>query len=184
MIINKKAKGFGVIEVLVASTTIAVILSALVMAGNIALRNTIRLGQRIQATYLAQEGLEIVRQIRDTNWIDEDNSTDWNSFIWDESGNLIKAEENYQGCVIATGNRDQERFGLSCDSDRQDSIILNNTTFRRTVSIQEVGDSLLPGEDGELQQSYNSLKITVKVTWDQDGEIILSQILTNWRPKY
>ena len=78
MVHNHK-KGFGLLEVLLAGLIIIMMLSALVIVARAAIQNSIYLQQRSQATFLAQEGMEIVRQIRDTNYVDGDNKTKWNT---------------------------------------------------------------------------------------------------------
>jgi len=190
--IKTKQRGFGVIEVLVASTTIAIILSALVVAGNNALKGSVRLGQRSQATFLAQEGIEIVRQIRDTNWIDADNATKWNSLIWDGNDLIeLTLNETYDNCILEFKD-EIDRYGLTCNNDpdliNQNILNLNNTEFKRVISIENVGD-LIPSDginaENNLNQSYNSLKITATVSWNSgETSIDVSEILTNWRPQY
>lgn len=179
----KKKRGFGLIEVLVASTTVSLILSALIIAGNTVLKNSVRLGQRVQAMYLAQEGIEIIRQMRDTNWIDNKNTTDWNTWIWDSSdSSLIKPEEGGECYLKYVSNR----FGLKCD-DGKEEMDLNHTLFTRSFKIEGVGELLSESsEEDILNQTYNSLKVTVRVSWGsgQNEAIETSEILTNWRPQY
>ena len=82
MMIKNTKKAFSLIEVLLAATIIVILLYALVAAGRSALRNSSSIHEKAQAILLAQQGLEIVRQIRDTNWIDA-NQQKWSDFSFD-----------------------------------------------------------------------------------------------------
>ncbi|MFA7253415.1 MAG: hypothetical protein WC107_02585 [Patescibacteria group bacterium] len=96
-----KKNGFGIIEVLVAATIIIVILAALTSVGKAALTNNSSLQERSNAIYLAQEGLEIVRQIRDSNWIDDQGNnavgidgqsrnSEWHDLTFDENRKMLR----------------------------------------------------------------------------------------------
>jgi hypothetical protein len=62
--------GFGLLEVLFATSIFILVVAGLVALSRLALRNALLSMHRAQAYNLAQDGLEAVRQIRDTNWID------------------------------------------------------------------------------------------------------------------
>jgi len=61
-------RGFGVIEALVVTAIVTVALSGLLEAGTLAIRLLHTEQQNLEATMLAQEGLEAVRSIRDESW--------------------------------------------------------------------------------------------------------------------
>jgi len=172
MMINFDAKrnGFGIIEVLIASTIIAMVLSALTAAGRSSLRGSTYTLERAQATNLAQEGIEIVRQIRDTYWIDGDPLTGF---------------EN----LPANGNKslyfDKIKNKWDLLSGSNDKTTINGIEFTREIIFSDVG-SLIPAS-GDLNSVKNEMsrKITVKVSWQNNmGGIEVSEILTNWRPNY
>jgi len=75
-ILNTKMRGFGMLEIIIALTIFSMgVLSAMASLA-IAFRSASTSHLNLIAANLAQEGLEIVRNIRDTNWIQRDN--------WDE----------------------------------------------------------------------------------------------------
>jgi len=76
---HSKKLAFGLVEVLLSGAVIIIILGALVMIARAAFNNDLYLQKRAQAIYLAQGGLEIVRQIRDSNWIDGYNDSQWDN---------------------------------------------------------------------------------------------------------
>lgn len=191
-------KAFGILEVMIASTIIIIVLSALTSVGRSTLRSSETIQERTQASYLAQEGIEIVRQMRDSNWIDGRSDTQWNSLVFAPSASPSPFEKivNSQCYKIAyhedfvTGAKDLNRFGLvkapTCLTVEKEEIILDNAiTYTRYVQIDGVGAALLPGnlpgDQAKLQP--NSMKITVVVGWG-DKTIEVSEMMTNWRPDY
>ncbi|MCL5410331.1 MAG: hypothetical protein M1324_00550 [Patescibacteria group bacterium] len=170
---NKFRKGFGILEVLVSSLIIITILMALVFVGRTALANSAYSQEKAQAVYVAQEGIEIVRQIRDTNWIDGDNTTGWNSLT------SLAGTNNYKV------NFSSSKYSLVLGSD---SVTVNNMAFIRTIKIESVG-SLLPGTGAstDVHPTDNALKVTSTVTWSFNNvqkSVSASEILTNWRPNF
>jgi hypothetical protein len=117
---------------------------------------------KLIATYLAQEGIEIVRNIRDTNW------TEAALGGWDEG---------LTNCSSPT----------SCQADYNDSDLIpydnqfltmdtpygfynygldSNTKFRRRITIQ--GEDL---DGASPDPSLNErLRVTVTVSWNEKGK--------------
>ncbi|MBI3495189.1 hypothetical protein HY065_01020 [Candidatus Berkelbacteria bacterium] len=73
-------RGFGLIEAVFATGILAMIAAGAVVLNTQALRHTAVLADRLTAFEWAQEGVEVVRQIRDTNLIDGRPETDWKCF--------------------------------------------------------------------------------------------------------
>lgn len=175
---RRKTKGFGLIEVLIASTIIVMTISSLTFVARGALTSTDRTQDRIQAANLAAEGIEIVRTIRDTNWIDRIPLTGWGN--WVGSGfSLVTVGSSYKI------NYSSNRFHLV--KNQTESINLNGSIFTRTIQVDSIEDAsstgLMPGSNkADLQkQAY---KVTAKVTTPSKAEINVSEILTNWRPNF
>jgi len=76
---KKYSKGFGILEVLVAAGVLIVVIAGTAALANYSLRATVLASDRTMATQLAQEGIEKVREQRDTNWIDNDTGTSWST---------------------------------------------------------------------------------------------------------
>ena len=73
---NKKmnsSKGFTIIELIISIFILSVALVGIFSAFSIVTILTSDSADRLTGTYLAQEGMEIVRNIRDTNWIKMDH---------------------------------------------------------------------------------------------------------------
>ena len=179
---NQYQKGFGLLEVLISAVIIIIILAALVFVGRAALNNNEYLAERAQAIYLAQEGLEMTRQIRDTNWTDGDADSKWNTLQFDSVSSKF----------VATGSGDYKlqyqspisRLGLVSGTE---TITINQVDYVRAIKVETIASSseLIPNNSTDLKPY--ALKITSTVTWnysDVPRTISVSEILTNWRPDF
>lgn len=178
-------KGFGILEVLVSAVIIITILMALVFIGQTAMANSVYTQQRAQATFLAQEGIEKVRQIRDTNWIDRDPTTQWDTLKWNAATLKKVPLDTPPANYMFTGQN------LVALTGTGESIAINNTTYGRTINVSAVAP-LLPnngvGGANDVNANINALKIKVTVTFNSsvgNGKTIsASEVITNWRPNY
>lgn len=183
--ILKCKKGFGLLEVLISAVIIIMILSALVLIGRAAMANSDYNQQRAQAIYLAQSNIEIVRQIRDTNWIDGVNSTQWNTL--ESIAGQPRTIPDYD-CYVSVTNFDYsfERYALRRDNGCNfiASTSIGSVTYRYTVSISPA-TGLLPLPAQTLNDS--AIKVNSLVRWQYNGqqkEVEASELITNWRPNY
>lgn len=191
-------KGFGILEVLVSAVIVITILAALVLIGRAALANSINVQEKAQAIYLAQEGIEQVRQIRDTNWIDKNNATQFDDLVWD--GNKIVEPTNNTDYVIDSVSIDATKQRMLLVALQQNSATVslkdskNNATkeFQRTIKINYLNyppaNALLPGTgSNDVQKATEAYRVTVFVSWNANGmtkSVTASEILTNWRPNF
>lgn len=107
--ISKDVKAFTLTEVMIGMMilTVAIVSASNLLTGIIdSNKNNLT---TLQAYYLSQEGLEIVRNIRDTNWL---HNKDWlgndkdSTQIW---GGQLKFGDNIVNVVDAAGNSFPER---------------------------------------------------------------------------
>ena len=68
MMKRKLSKGFSLVEILLASSIILFFVGGLVTAHNAYIRAAISSAQTARALYLAEEGLEVMRFLRDQSW--------------------------------------------------------------------------------------------------------------------
>lgn len=180
---NNHKKGFGLLEVLLAGLIIIIMLSALVVVARAAISNSLYLQQRSQATFLAQEGMEIVRQIRDTNYIDGSNNTTWNAYdqAVPTSGKINTAK--FYGIDFASG-----RWKLLSKNDEASvaSMTFSGVTYRRVITFSDTG-SLVTNPALTTNPNFNApaYRLKVAVTWSfqgQDGKTVeIEEILANSR---
>ena len=98
---NKFNRAFTLVEALVALSILIVgIISGFILVTK-ALYNVTIIQDRLTASFLAQEGIELVRQIRDTNYLKTlgGASTDWDDNLKTDGDYLIAADI-YTGTVI------------------------------------------------------------------------------------
>lgn len=112
---------------------------------------------RFTAVYLAKEGIEIVRNIRDTNWIEGEA---WDNDLWGGDWQADYASQTINN------NYDGGDF-LNIDANGLYSYFPGTATkFKRKISIVPI---VLP----------ESMIVSVQVEWEEDS-IISQEILYRW----
>lgn len=160
---NINQSGFGILEVLIASGIIAIFAGGVIILGNMALRSVVVNKHRLQAAYLAQEGVELVRNIRDSNWVDGNKNTGWDFGINDSGGNNRYLDQD----AIT------DKWELK--SGPEESIPLNNVNFTREIRISQPDTSEPLGE--------RTKDIEVKVFWEDYGkpkDVTINSTITDW----
>jgi len=165
---TKKTKAFTLIEVLVALFFLFITIFAAVSLVNNALSTTQSSKQKFIAANLAQEGMEIVRNIRDSNWISE---RDWDFGL--ESGEQY-AGYRTQGALAPYVDQflkiNAEGFYNYLDG--------SDTKFKRKITICKMGGS------GCLDiTTDNQIRVIVNVTWQEKGNdynLTAVEDLYNW----
>ncbi len=148
-VIRKNNKGFSILEVVVA-----IYIITMGMIGVLALVN-----QSIQAKYintnmlvgsqLAQEGLELVRNIRDTNWL---KNIDWkicdlagsNCDIVQDNNYGIYIDSNINNIIIDATIDSIDNASLYIDSNGfYTHSVAETTAFYRLITVTDGGDYLV-----------------------------------------
>lgn len=163
--IEKQQKGFTVIEILIAITLTSIFLSAMLGFAVHSLKNAITIKKSYQANYLALEGIEVLRNIRD--------GTDWSvngigSFDVNTEYYVQKNEDNPPKWILALGNENIDVFIRHLiiervSRDENDNIELNFNPMNEDVEIR---------------------KIISKVSWNEaekNHQIEIYTYLTNWK---
>jgi len=185
----KKQAGFGLVETLIASTIIVSVIASFVFVSQGVLTATGRTADRLQATSLAAEGIEVVRQLRDTNWIDQDNNTDWGKWETSSLSQYVVPRKEYMTNFTDPSVPVAKRYFLTPVLAGQ-KIILNGATYNRTVKILSVSNPrvIMPSSSDLKQKQLLDLsyKVTSRVYSVDDPriDITLSEIITNWRPNF
>lgn len=123
MLSNQKS-GFGLIEVVIASGILVLIAGGSLALSKTVLNGTIKLSDRTAASYLAVESIELVEEIRDTNYIDENPATVWNSGLGDGSYGLRFTGSAW---ILDPAANNQE-------------ILINNISYHRSIVITTLND--------------------------------------------
>lgn len=159
----KKTKAFTLVETLIAITVMTVVMTAItgLVLGSMGAHQ--RNVHQLQALAYAQEGLEAMRFIRDSNW--KQNYTWSRGFELQgvgESAVFVK-EVNCPPC-------------LQISSNEGDGILENKDgfTFERVIHLKPI----------DLAEAREALEVTSTVSWKDRGaaqSVELSTILTDWR---
>jgi hypothetical protein len=183
----KSGGGFTIVEVLVATFIITVGITGVLIAIQQAMAYIDLLFPRLTAIYLVQEGIEIVRNVRDTNWLQSRSATS----TWDDgicSSPPCEWEADYTTVTFAPTFYFEtcDSAGHNCDAYDDEFLLLNGgfynyssgdpTRFKRKIIISDKQDL-----DGD---SYaDQMRVEVKVGWEAKGyhEISAEEILYNWR---
>lgn len=202
-LIKKLAKnnsGFSLTEIMIGIMilTIAIVAATNLLVGLIATNRTNL--STLQAYYLAQEGIEAVRNIRDSNWL---HNQDWLGGTTSFWGNTMRIGEDYS-IALEYGALNRNLSELSggiealnsnrpwtIDSSERGEIYLvsngdneylssaqtgEDTGFKRTISLKTYECDQVDCSDFVLVES--------KVEWfvgDKNDELVLSTVLTNWK---
>lgn len=164
----KKNEAFTLIETLIAITLITVVLTA--VTGLIL--TTLLANQRnlhsLKGMYLAQETLEAVRFMRDSNWL---RNYSWNggSPVWGADFDLgAETELN----LFLTDEKCPPCFGFS--SDETESVVTDDSGFEYTRAL-----NFKPVTDME-----DAVEVTATVSWEERGitrSVELSTYLSDWK---
>jgi len=164
-------KGFTIIEVMVA---IFIITAGMLGAFSLIQRTiffTVTNSSRITAAYLAQEGIEIVRNIRDSNWLEA-------GVPWDDLLDAGDYEVDYNDADLGPYH---DRYLLRVDGVSVGFYSYDSgspTRFKRKITI---GKEDLSVSSGGI---YDKMTVSVLVEWQERGtlrQIIVQENLYNWR---
>ncbi len=178
--------GFGILEVLIASMILIVVVGSAVALGHASLRSSALAAEKTAAYNLAQEGIEQVRNIRDTAWVDQQSDTDWSSGL---NVNGVQAGQ-YKLDKISTGWHLINVAANATDNDfEQLNIGEPAITFTRKVFIEKVnwytGDNIgidpvkFPGDPDKVIKKVKVVISWISVTGDRD--LTTETYLTDWK---
>jgi len=146
-------KGFSLVEVVVAISIILVFLTALVGTYNVYLRVALQNSDTAKAAYLAEEGIEAIKLLRDTSW--------------DEKIATLSTNTPYY--LVFSGGTWQ----TSVSETYIDSL------FLRSITIGDVyrdSESDIVTSGGTLDG--NAKQITVTVAWHYRGATTTKEMST------
>lgn len=167
-----KKEGFTVLEVITAIFILTVGVGAALSLMNQTLATGSVVEQTLTASYLAQEGIEIVRNIRDSTWLEKRTNT---GIAWDEYLQVDDWEADYSSQILTPYIGDGRFLNIESATDFYGyGPAVPKTTFKRKITIAEV-DPLNPDP--------NKRKVIVDVTWQERGRthsFTALEHITNW----
>ncbi|MDP3093712.1 MAG: hypothetical protein Q8N16_03015 [bacterium] len=126
-------------------------------------------GQRLMASYLAQEGIEIIRNLRDSNKVKE---VDWLTGLTGCAATGCEADYSSQSLTPWTTGRN-----LLNDGSFYNYALGQATSYQRKITLTTEDASENPDPDTDI------LKIEVQVLWQEKGRthsFLASEKLYNW----
>ena len=174
--IFKKEKGFTLVETLVA---IAILMLAILGPLDIAssgLRDSLFAKDQVTAYYLAQEGIEYVRYIRDYNYITYGSTGNWLNGL--DGGNGSPNCITSTGCIV-----DPVSFvNSSSDNNPTDFIhALPSQTYNSNLYLDTQFDASLVGNyDHVVTGNASKFTRTIALTRINSNEIQASSTIT-WK---
>jgi prepilin-type N-terminal cleavage/methylation domain-containing protein len=163
-------KAFTMIEVMVA-------LFLLVVGGGSAfalVQGTMALSEtsedQLEASYMAQEGIEIIRNIRDANWVRQRIDP---GVLWDDG---IAIDEDYRLDYLSDSFPDtscpflNEGTFLKYDGNFYNCSDGQDSKFKRKVTVEKPGAGIID--------------IEVEVSWSERGrshKVTAQTLLYNWK---
>lgn len=156
------SSGFTVLEVISAIFILTVGVGGSLALIHQTVSGVSNLKSRLIASYLAQEGLEIVRNQRDQAWLEKE---DWSNF---PTGSCLEADYSSDTLVVCGAEGAQP---LNIDSDGFYGYGPGEveTRFKRKISVEDAGS--------------DQKKVVVEVNWEEKGQTYTFQVmeyLTNW----
>lgn len=182
MEIQRSQRGFGLLEVVLASGILAMVVGAAVGLVRSSLRRTTIGLERSVAMNLAQEPIEQLRSVRDSVYIDGAPNT-WTDG-WGAAG-----QAGCDGSIDLSQSSCQTVFEVTKDVNgrwqvqpgRGLPIPLNGQEFRREVYISTpVGYAINVGT-GATNDAELVRKVRVIVRWGDNQAVEALTYLTNWR---
>ncbi len=160
-----------------ASLIITIGLMAVISMIISAFTSTASLSFNLTASYLTQEGFEVVRRIRDTNFnrLYSDDAVDEDTYFWlenlmDESEDSVVGGLDYDSDELIQGKEDETFYindGLySYEPSSQE------TTFRREITLERdcyagYADTNDFDDDYCGSDGAEYVLVTVEVTWEE-----------------
>ena len=158
--IFKKAQGFTLLEVIIAIFVITVGTMGILVVSQDSMRIISISSSRLTAAYLAKEGMEIVRNIRDNNWL---RGAVWNTGL---SSGVYEAQHDSPSLTPWGGSLEF----LNIDTAGFYSYATSTQTkFKRKIITTSTVDVI---------------EVGVEVIWTERGrsyEFLVEEKLYNWR---
>ena len=150
---------------------------------------------KLVSSYLAQEGIEIVRNIRDTNWLQEQRNTEpMKSSPWDDGlcgllpGETCEWQADYTTATFEA--TDFENCGdanhYNCQGYAPTSFLYidGNTGFYRYIATPGPNDTqTIFKRKISITPEVDRIKVLIEVEWEERGRshsFKALEYITNW----
>jgi prepilin-type N-terminal cleavage/methylation domain-containing protein len=174
--ISNLQKGFTILEIITAIFIFTVGMSGTFALMQQTLSFSSIIESRVIATYLAQEGIEIIRNIRDNNWLEQignpSSPPSWKQHIDPASdcSNCCEADYSTFDSLNSVNCGYDDLTNLNIDANGLYTYGVGTPTkFKRKISIQENASGIL--------------EVSVDVIWkerDRTHDVEIFEQMTDW----
>lgn len=161
-----RTAGFTLVEIIIAISVIGLVVTAAAELTQSSLSVGHSSMQKFMANHVAEEGLEIVRNMRDSNWL---RSRPWREKLTDGTYMITQNNE--------VGARDSGMWNLEkipAESDGR-TVGVGNEEFKRVIEITTPQSGDLPAE---------TMRVVSKVSYLQKGvkkQVALTMQMADWK---
>lgn len=167
---NQK-KGFTLLETLIAIFILSLALTGPIYIATLAIRSSVETRDNISAYYLAEEAIEVIRNVRDTNSL---NGRNWIGVAFDNNlRKCVSAGSAKNTCVMTTGSDNQYIFtpctGSTCEPlvfTPTQTITYGAPTFDPSLDIQSKFTRSIYIDEIHINKEMIAHSI---VTWQDKG---------------
>ncbi|MCX6755364.1 MAG: prepilin-type N-terminal cleavage/methylation domain-containing protein [Candidatus Nomurabacteria bacterium] len=164
---NKNSKGFTLVETLVAISIFTISILGMISILSNGITDTNYAKDKIIATYLAQEGVEFVRNVRDDSVLYNTTNSGWSDFLNRTTNCVPSGTDQILGCRMNDDLSTTDNFAACADFSSCELYI--NTGTNKYSSDPQSGDDSGFSRIITLNTgvSPNKVTITSNVSWMQ-----------------
>jgi type II secretory pathway pseudopilin PulG len=181
MKITKEA-GFGLIETLIAASILAMVAGGSIALVNSSLKRSVDSLDRVVATNLSREAIELLRSARDSTYIDKVFDSSGNPNKWYDPINPIGGP--YELGSTQINSVKYPRLKPTVDGEL---IELDNVEYRRKIFVEAMDFNYpsvvgLP-EAAQINQDEIIRLVKVEITWgsSERQKLETTVVFTDWR---
>lgn len=168
-LLNKNQKGLSLIEVLVSITVLVVGILTIVSLITSNMRDSRQSEEKFVAINLSQEGLELMRNYRDSIWKDGKNMSHYSGTVF-KTGQKLTVDILEPAPTLSSA----KPIYLNPSNPQYTHKVYSGaakTPYSRVINIDKV--------DLDGLGNIKSVTISSKVTWS-NHDVILTQVLYDW----
>lgn len=173
---NKNKKGFTIIELIISIFILSIAVIGVFSAFSAIVILTSDAADKLVASYLSQEGIEIVRNIRDNNWLNIDKGIPDKTWFDGLSDAGVVSETYSMDCASDVGGCEADYSSKLGDLTQWPGAIDGNYLYLNNgfYSYYQGADSTKTKFKRQIiidtLERY-VIKVTVKVSWDQKATL-------------
>ena len=139
----KNKKGIGAVEIIIGAAIISLVLLSVGVAFQNSLKASRAIGKRVQASFLAEEGIEALRMLRDNDWQNISGLSDggnyylvWSSGAWATSTQNSFIDETFERkfTVLNTYRDGNDDIAQSGSLDSNTKKVTASVSWREGLS--------------------------------------------------